>query len=598
MSLKNNSSYKFLLATQFLGILNDNIFKLAVSFLVAKYGAKYLSIGQNIFIIPFILFSFHAGWIADRYNKAKIIKITKIIEVIIMTLALIFFTTKNIPVLFTILFFMGLQSTLFSPSKYGILPEMLKINNLTKGNSYLEIFAHAAILTGTAIAGILISLGGTGPDNEPSYYVVGIFVFVISLLGLVTSSFIKHDKIDSKNVPFSLNPIPSILKTLKEIASHRGLFLVLIGTAYFFLLGSIFQLNILLFAKNTLLLNETYTGLLIASLVVGIAVGAVLAGKVSEGKVEIGLVPIGALGIGFSCICLWLFGHNIRASYFFLFLLGISSGLFLIPQNSYMQIRSPQDSLGRYIAVNNICHFVAMFIANTLFWLLIDIFKLTPSSVFLFMGILTFLVTIYLFKILPEIMIRCINWILIHTFYRVSVSGQEFIPKKGGALIVANHITYIDASLLLAVTERRISYLMYKPYYQKPIVNFFAKSMEAIPIAGGKEMSKAEKEQALNQAKKIIKNGRIVGIFAEGGLTRSGEIEHFRPGMEKIMENLDAPIIPVKLEGLWGSMFSYKDGKPLFKLPKKIPYPVSITFGEPLSADTKAKEVQSIIEGL
>lgn len=586
-SLFKSKSFRALTITQFLGVLNDNIFKLVVSMMVTKYGAMYLSIGHSLFILPFILLSFHAGILSDKFPKPLVIKGTKALEIVIMSLAAFFFIQENFVALFILLFFMGLQSTYFSPAKYGILPELLDRDSLTKGNGYIELFTFSAILLGTALSGYIATL--------PLIY-PGIIAVSISVIGFITSLAIKHE-VDGK-VETQRMSVFELKKSFIEMCSHRGLYLTLLGTTYFWFIGALFQLNIFLFADRVLGLDKSGTGFLITIFSVGIGLGSIFAGKVSTGKVDLGLIPIGAFGIALSSCFLSLISNQVLITYFLMFFLGFFSGIFLIPLNSYLQLHSPEKKRGRYISLANILHSIAMLFSAIIFWTISEQLNFSPKAIFLFIGILSLISTIYIIEILPETLIRCINWLLIHSFYKLKTSGTENIPTEGGALLVSNHVSLVDASLILATTDRSVRFLMFKPIYDTPIIKFFSKAMGAIPIAGGDLMTKEEKEEALQKAKDYLAKGELVGIFAEGAITTDGQIQTFKKGYEKILEDTDAKIIPIKLDGLWGSIFSKKGSGLKSWIPKKIPYPLSIRVGESLSPSTKAEELQKIIEEL
>jgi acyl-[acyl-carrier-protein]-phospholipid O-acyltransferase/long-chain-fatty-acid--[acyl-carrier-protein] ligase len=198
-----------------------------------------------------------------------------------------------------------------------------------------------------------------------------------------------------------------------------------------------------------------------------------------------------------------------------------------------------------------------------------------------------------LVRLLPEMLVRCLNWLLIHLFYRIRAFNRENVPESGGALLVANHVSFIDAQLIMALLDRPVRFLMYRPIYEHPMVNPVAKLNGALAIAGsdGKERIEA----TLKKAARLISEGELVGIFAEGKVTRTGELAEFRTGMETIMSHVKAPIVPICLKGLWGSIFSYEAGKPLSRWPKKIPYPVTIQFGKPLAPNTSAEKIRQII---
>jgi acyl-[acyl-carrier-protein]-phospholipid O-acyltransferase / long-chain-fatty-acid--[acyl-carrier-protein] ligase len=587
----SSKEFKSLMGTLFLGALNDNLFKTIVSLLVlSRYvneadGTLFLSLTAGLFALPYILFSGIAGFLSDTFSKTKIIRYLKLFEFLIMILAFFSFINENPFGLLASVFLMGLQSALFSPAKYGILPEMLSKEDLSKGNGYTEFFTFLAIIAGTACAGLVLSIELANP---------GIVSLGVAILGVLFSLGVgSHVPSLVQGNSFSINPFGPNVARLKEISKDRGLYLCVIGSAFFFFVGTLFQLNILVFAKQTLEVSEVLTSVLLASLAIGIGTGSIIAGKTSEGKVEIGLIPLGGLGLCILSLLISLTSFSYSISLFLVFFLGMSGGLFIVPINAYLQANSPRDKLGSYLAASNFLTFVGIVVSSFLYWILADLAHASPSMIFLLMGICSLFVAIYLIKLLPEMMARCLNWILLHIFYRIKKIDTHHIPKTGGALIVSNHVSFIDAQLILAATERPVRFIMFRAIYENPLIKPIAKINKAIPISGSD--GKEEIEKTLKFAADLIAQGELVGIFAEGKITRTGELNEFRPGMETIMSHVNAPIIPVCLKGVWGSIFSFERGKVFLKLPKKIPYPLSVRFCAPLPASTNAKMVEEII---
>lgn len=591
----SSKKFKALLITQFLGAFNDNLFKLMLSLLVVNTivsgntGIEHLVLLNALFILPFIFFSNYAGFLSDRFSKGSIIVLTKALEVIVMAGALYFFLKNSTTGLLCLLFFMGLQSTIFSPAKYGILPEMLSSEQLSKGNGQLQFLTFLAIIIGTAFGGIVKSL------SSGNLLIPGLAVVAVALAGFFSSFYIgKTEAIRSKE-PLALNPF-AVISHLKTIRKNRNIFLSLIGISYFWFIGAMFQLNILLYGKDLMGLGDLMTALLVTGLGVGIGVGSLVAGAVSEGKVELGLVPLGAAGV-------FLFGLTLYFSYpsywltlAAITLLGFSGGLFYVPLYAFLQEQSPKDSRGRYIAATNFVSFIGMLLSSIALLVIIDILKLSSASVFLIMSISAIAVTAYLCRLMPQMLIRCLNWIITHTLYRVLVSGRENLPQNSGALLVCNHVSYVDACLLLASIARPIRFIMYRPIYEHKIIHPFAKAIRAIPIDSASNPK--EMLTSLNTAKEAIKNGELVCIFAEGQLTRLGNLLPFNKGLERIMKGLSEPIIPVYLDQVWGSIFSFHEGRFFWKRPKQIPYPVSISYGRQLAPESKTFTVRNAVQEL
>lgn len=588
-----SSQFKCLMATLFLGAFNDNLFKTIVSLLVLshfvseEHGILFLSLTAGLFALPYILFSAIAGFFADRYSKTTVMKLLKLLEAAVMTLALVAFWLESSVGLMVAVFLMGAQSALFSPAKYGSLPEMLPPTELARGNGYTEFYTFLAIISGTAIAGFTLQISGLNP---------GVIPLVIAALGVLTALRIGDQPVANPERHFTADPIGPHLRRIKEITLDRGLYLSVLGAVYFYFIGTTFQLNILVFAKQTLVVGEVATSLLLAALAIGIGTGSLIAGRASEGKVELGLVPIGGVGLCIFTLFLPVAAVNYYITAATVLLLGLSGGVFIVPIHSYLQANSPADKLGGYLAASNFFIFIGIVLASALYWVAVDIVNLSPSSVFVGMGIVSFFAAIYLVRLNPEMLARCINWILLHLFYKITIKGAHHIPPSGGALLVSNHVSYIDAQLILAALHRPVRFIMYRPIYEHWLIHPVAKLNQAIPIAGGD--GKDQIAETLKSAAKLIEQGELVGIFAEGKITRNGEIEEFRTGLETIMSHVEAPIIPVCLKGVWGSIFSYEGGGPIFKLPKRIPYPLEIEFGAPLPGETKATAVREVIAAM
>lgn len=580
------------MVTQFLGASNDNIFKVILTLIVvselmkAQEGITSLVLINVFFVAPFILFSPFAGSLSDRFSKTSIIRSMKLMEVVVMLLATICIAAGQTYALLGVLFLTGLQSAIFSPAKYGILPELLRHSELSRGNGYIQFWTFLAIIGGTALGGFLTS----GLETSP--YLPGIVLVSLSLCGLLASGFVGKAPAANPETSLRFNPLDA-LGTLKEMKSDRGLFLSMLAISYFWAVGSLYQLNLALYAKQLGGWSDVQTSLLMAALGLGIGTGSLVAGAVSEGKVELGLVPIGALGLSvFGSALVWTTG-SYSLTVLSLICLGLSAGFFIVPVNSYLQENSPETRRGDYLAATNFASFSAMLFSSFFLLFLVDFLGLSPAHVFLVVGVSAVFAAIYICTVLPEILIRCINWILMHSLYRLKVCGAESVPAEGGALLVCNHVSYVDAPLLLASIERPVRFLMFRPIYEQKFIHPFAKIMGAIPVEAGS--SRGEIENALSAASEAIEAGELVCIFAEGGISRIGQLLQFKRGLERIMAKVEAPIIPVHLDRIWGSIFSFRGGKYIWKLPESIPYPVTVSYGQPLPSSSSSFEVRQAV---
>ncbi|MFH0924568.1 MAG: acyl-[ACP]--phospholipid O-acyltransferase [bacterium] len=579
ISLHSNK-FKAYLATQFFGALNDNAFKFIIELLIVKTvvdatkASKIISLSGALFVLPFILFSSYAGYLADRYSKKTIMVWTKLIEIIVMYLGFIALSRQNLPFLLGVLFLMTTQSTIFNPPKYGILPELFEDKDLSKANGLLQMWTFVAIILGTALSGQVLKLC---QDNTGR---TGLFLIVIAIIGFLTSFFIPNVPATKSSRPFELNFLKDIKENFLELIKIQPLFLSTLGVVYFWTIGALFQMNILIYSKHFVHLKDIGTSYLLAVLALGMGLGGILAGRLSGEKVEFGLVPLGAIGMGiFSLILYFSYPHPILTG-FTLFSLGLSSGFFIIPLNAYIQYKSPKESLGRILALGNFLTFSGILFAAILYYVATQYLSLKAPTIFLLLGLSSFIVIIYLMKKLPDFLLRFLLWMFTHSIYKIKIIGQENIPKEGGALLVCNHVSYVDFLLIGACIQRFIRFLIYRNYYEMKYLKPFGRLMKAIPIAvedGPKEMLRS-----LKAATQFLNDGELVCIFPEGEISRTGNMLSFKRGLEIITKGSSTPIIPVYLDRVWGSIFSYHQGRFFKKIPVKIPYPVTVAFGKPL----------------
>jgi acyl-[acyl-carrier-protein]-phospholipid O-acyltransferase/long-chain-fatty-acid--[acyl-carrier-protein] ligase len=586
------------LVTVFLGAFNDNAFKLLITLFCLNY---YLQQSHQslqtiepfirgltgvIFSLPYLLCSTYAGYWADRYSKQKIVIGIKIMELIVMIAGLLAVFMQSIGLMLIILFFMGLHSALFSPSKYGILPEILEERELSEGNGFLILWTNAGVIIGMGVCGLLYRV------TKPDVYQVSYFLIGVAVVGVVSSWFVPKVPAAGTSRGWEWNFLKEIYQNMGWMRRDRPIILTMVGLVYFSFLGALFILNIVAYARKLMGLDEFQTSVLLIACSVGIGVGSVLAGRLSDRKIELGLVPMGAVGI--SIFTLLLGGgayHMFWVVLVCLFLLGISSGFYYVPISAYIQENSPKDRRGQVLATTNFFSFSAMILGSAAIPLLEGIMGLNPARIFLCVGLLTLAGTIYICSLMPYSFVRLVVWILTHTLYCIKTVGRQHVPQKGGALLVANHISYIDALIILVSLGRPIRFLVHRQIFKIPIFNPLLRLVKAIPIAGNDNPKKIIR--SLQEAQKALCDGELVCIFAEGQLTRTGKILRFHKGLERIMRGVEVPIIPVHLDRIWGSIFSFEGGRYFFKVPKIIPYPVTVSFGEALAADTSAFAIRS-----
>ncbi|MEE9172987.1 MAG: acyl-[ACP]--phospholipid O-acyltransferase [candidate division NC10 bacterium] len=584
--------FQAFLWTQFLGAFNDNLYKIVVAMLAvhvatsAGGGSGHLSLVGAVFILPFFLFSGYAGHIADVSSKRTVLIVTKALEIVAMALGFVAFLSGRIDLMLGVLFLMALQSTFFSPAKYGILPEMFPDRDLSRANGLLEMTTFLAIILGTSIGSLVFAMW------KDRLAWIALTLIGIAIAGTITSLAISRVPPSGSQKPFRLNPWAEIGEGLTRLYQERTLWLTVVGIAYFWFMGALLQMDIILLGKEVMELEDFWIGILGAFLAIGIGIGSVAAGRLSGDKVELGLVPLGSIGIGGFSILLASSTASYAQTVTALLLLGFSGGLFIVPLNAVLQQKSGREERGRVIATSNFVTTGGVLLASGVLWTLRDLFQLQADRIILVFGLFTLLGTVYILRILPDFLIRFTLWMATHTIYRIRIVGQEHVPFRGPALLVCNHISHSDGLLVGACVQRFIRFMVYRPYYELKPLNWLFRLMRAIPVTGG---NRKEVIQSLERAREELRQGHVVCIFAEGALSRTGTLLPFKRGFERIVAGVDVPVIPVHLDRLWGSIFSFKDGKFFWKWPERIPYPVTVSFGSPLPATARAEEVRQAI---
>jgi acyl-[acyl-carrier-protein]-phospholipid O-acyltransferase/long-chain-fatty-acid--[acyl-carrier-protein] ligase len=572
--------------TQFLGAFNDNLFKIVVS-MVAVHAAtadtsgKQLSIVGAVFILPFLLFSGYAGQLADIHSKRTVLIVTKSLEIVATGLGLVAFATGHLYLTYAVLFLIAVQATFFSPAKYGILPEVLPDSELSRANGILEMSTFAAIVIGTALGSVLFDVW------QDRLWIIGVIVVAVAILGTGLSFRIPPVPPATPGRRMSLNPISDVIAGLKRLREERVLWLTAMGISYFWFMGALLQSVMILFGTEVMGLPYKWIGGLVTFAAIGIAVGSIAAGRLSGDKVELGLAPIGSIGMGAFGILLSRSGHSFALAATNLALVGFFGGLFAVPLNALLQQKAGDEEKGRIMATNNVLNTVAILLASGALWLTHDKLHLTADRVVLVFAVVTLLASIYVLSVVPEFLVRFCLWLVTHTIYRIRIEGQQHVPSRGPALLVCNHLSHIDGALVGACIQRFVRFLVYKPYYQHWAVNPLLRMLHAIPVGEGREAL-----ASIDAARRELGAGHVVCIFAEGEISRTGNLLPFKRGLERIVNGLDVPIVPVFLDCVWGSVFSFKGGRFFWKLPARIPYPVTVAFGAPLPASTPAAEVR------
>ncbi len=585
-------SFASYLAMNLMTVINDSMFRWLVV-PIAKYRATQglpaeevpgresliLGLGLGCFILPFMVFSPWSGWLADRFSKRRVTINLKIAEILIMVCGLISILYGNLPIMFVVLFMMGTQSALLTTTKFGIIPELVPKTQLSAANGLAGLITLIGVIVGTVAGNGLYAL--TTPDGVPNLWISCIALLGIAAIGLFASFPIDRVTPCNPAMPFPANLVRHSIRDMRLVVENRAIRRVTFGIVFFWSLASLSQMNIDTFVNNELGLSQREVGPFLAVLSIGVGLGSVLAGWWSGGRVELGMVPLGTL-IMTSASVLAFFSSNSSVLFgLSLFLIGLGGGLFNVPLNAFIQERSPHGSLGAILAAGNQLIAVGMIVVSAMFPLLQNQLSMSSNEVFLLAGIGTIPILIYGCWLIPQATIRFIVWLISRTMYRVRTYGIENIPEQGPALLVANHVTWMDGILVLLASSRPIRMIAWADYVKGPVLGRLASLFGIIPIKssdGPRALMKS-----LNTARDALRNGELVCIFAEGQITRTGQLLKFERGMLKILKGTEADVIPVYLDELWGSLFSYHSGRFFWKKPRHWPYPVSINFGKSIS---------------
>ncbi len=560
------------------------------------------NLGQVVFILPFLLFSATCGQIADKYDKAKLTRFVKLFEIATMLVAGLGFFLKSPVVLFVALFMMGAHSTLFGPVKYAILPQHLKQEELVGGNGLVEMGTFLAILLGEILGGILIGFEANG------MLLVTLVTLGLAVAGYLTSRAIPASPAPSPELKINWNPITESIRNFHFTRQNRSVFLSILGISWFWFYGATLLTQFPNFSREILGGNEHVVTLLLAIFSVGVGVGSLLCERLSGHKVEIGLVPFGSIGMTLFGLELYFAsrgfiaaGHD-RGAWDFLqtagswrisfdlLMLGMFGGFYIVPLYALIQTRSEQSHRSRIIAGNNILNALFLIFAAVL---AIVVFKLgfTIPQLFLSAAILNACVAIYIYTLVPEFLMRFIMWMLIHSVYRLKKEGLHNIPDEGAAVLVCNHVSFVDALVIAAGCQRPIRFVMDQNIFRIPVLNFVFRTAKTIPIASAKDDPQAL-ERAYDDVAKALAAGDLVGIFPEGKITHSGDINEFKSGIKRIIDRTPVPVIPLALQGLWGSFFSRMGGKAMSRFfPRGVSSKIALVAGPAIPAAQVVPEV-------
>jgi len=608
--MKNSSSqfslliqrrFGFYYLTQFFGAFNDNVFKNALIIMIAFQAVDQglnvntlVNLSAGLFILPFFLFSATAGQLADKYEKSRLMRKIKVFEVLIMLFAALGFYLQDINLLIGLLFLMGLQSTIFGPVKYGILPQHLKTEELVGGNALVEAGTFLAILIGIIVGGTLIA------DENNGHYLVSLVLVVTAVAGYLASRGIPLASAADVGLKINWNPITETWRNFRFTKQNRVVFLSILGISWFWFLGATYLTQLPNYTKVELGASEQVVTFMLALFSVGIGIGSLLCERLSGHKVEIGLVPLGSIGLSIFGIDLYFAGlesHAVelmgiksflqqagafRLSFDFL-MIGVFGGFYIVPLYALILIRSEPTHRSRIIASNNILNALFMVLSAAMAIVVLNS-GLSINDLFLIVALLNIAVAAYIYSLVPEFLVRFLVWLLTHSIYRVKKEGLDNIPDEGPAILVCNHVSFADSLLIAGAIRRPVRFVIYYKIFKIPILNFVFRSVKAIPIAGARE-DITMLRKAYADISEALRNGDLICLFPEGEITKDGEIQTFKPGIKKMLKRDAVPVIPMALSGLWGSLFSRKDGPIIKRRPRKLFAKITVAFSEPIPAD-------------
>ncbi|QDE37955.1 MFS transporter [Luteibacter pinisoli] len=594
--------------TQALGAFNDNAFRNAMVMLVAFQMALpdsqvslYTNLAPALFILPYFLFSATAGQLAEKFEKTRIIRFVKLFEIAAMGIAAVGFYTHHVSLLLVVLFLMGVHSTVFGPIKYSILPQALERSELVGGNALVETGTQLAMLIGMIVGNSLMLIAGYGT------LAASLATIAIAVTGYFVSRRIPIAPATAPDLRFNWNPFSETWRVLKLTHEDRAVFNAVLGISWFWFFGTVMIAQLPNYTRHVLGGDGSVNTLVLTLFSLGTGIGSLLCEKLSRKRVEIGLVPMGAFGLTVFAIDLYfarpavVAGASLSWDAFLsvpgawraamdLTLIGAFAGFYVVPLFAFVQSRAPRERLSRIIAGNNIVNALLICIASG-FGIGLTAAGLDTPTIFLVTGVVNIAVAVYIFTLVPEFMMRFITWVLVNTLYRVRVDGLKNVPDEGAAVVVCNHVSFMDPLILMACVRRPMRFVMYYKIFNIPVLNFIFRTAKAIPIAGRNE-DPALMEKAFEVIDAALAAGEVVCIFPEGGLTSDGAIQAFRPGIDRILARRPLPVVPLALRGMWGSIFSRRDGAlRRARLPRRFWSRVELVGGAALPAGAASASV-------
>jgi hypothetical protein len=581
--------------TQFLGAFNDNVFRQALILLIASGVVSGVSIntlnnvGLALFIVPFFLFSALAGQLADKFEKSLLIRRIKLAEIAIMCAGAVGFYFDAVYFLLAVLFCMGLQSTFFGPIKYSIIPQHLTNSELVSGNALVEMGTFLAILLGS-ISGVVLGMESTGAWVAPAA------IILLACIGYLAARLIPAAMPADRDLRINWNLFRETARIIGYARETRSVWMSVLGISWFWFLGAAYTTQLKVYVDDYLSGTDGLYALLLATFSIGIGLGSFLCEKASGRRVELGLVPIGSLGLSAFGIDLFFSYQGLpsmqavdiaaflehgagRRVLMDLLGIGVFGGFYIVPLFAFVQHRANPHHLSRIIAANNILNALLMVLSAVAGIVLVGVLELSIPEFFLALALVNIVVAAYIYTVVPEFMIRLIIWLLTNIMYRIRHQGLAHIPDDGPCVLVCNHVSYVDALLLAGAIRRPVRFVMFKPIYDMPVLNYIFRTGKTIPI-DAKSRNPAVYEAAFERIHEELEAGEVVCIFPEGKLTADGDIAEFKAGIDKILARDPVPVVPMALRGLWGSFFSHKDGPALATRPKRFWSRVELAVGD------------------
>jgi hypothetical protein len=601
---------------QFFGAFNDNVMKQAIVVLFATTMTESESnnlaqIAVGLFIAPYFLFSATAGQLAEKYEKSGLIRGTKVLELVIVLGAGVAFWFSSSVGLLVLLMLLGLQSTLFGPVKFAILPRVLREDELVGGNGLVEMGTYVAIIGGQIIGAELISQG------EHGRHLVSAVLIAAAVIGYLASRWVPKVPSEVPDLKLSLNLVSETWRTITFAHENRAVWLSVLGISWFWLYGALFLTPLPTFATHTLGGSASVATLFMVVFSIGVGVGSLLCERLSSGHIELGLVPFGSIGLSVFALDAYFASHGLHGtsivvgpfdvladSHYWRLLLdflliGVFGGLYSVPLYALIQHRSDKDKRARIIAGLNIISSIFLVASAVIGILCLSVLGLSIPQQFLVAAVLNVVVAIYIYSLLPEFLMRFVMWVMMRVMYRLRAEGTENVPAEGAAILVCNHVSFVDGFILSAAIRRPVRFVMWYRIYRLPILHWFFRASGAIPIAGRRE-DPALMEAAFATVKKALSDGELVGIFPEGLITYNGEISPFKNGIERMLEATPVPVIPMALKGLWGSWFSRRGGPAMVKRPfRRFRSKVDLVIAPPIAAARATPEhLESVVRDL